>query len=75
MAIQFIPLLKGLGALGVGGAGLFGASAGIGSLSRGPEQQPSNVSPALQPGLAPSMPMLTGPSSMARYGVHFMQQI
>jgi len=69
MAIQFIPLLKGLGALGVGGAGLFGASAGIGSLSRGPEQQPSNVSPALQPGLAPSMPMLTGPSSMARYGV------
>ena len=73
MAIQFIPMLgaaaKGLGLFGAGSAGLYGAAQGIGALSRGPEQQPSNVPPALQPGLAPSMPMLTGPSSMARYGV------
>ena len=60
---------KGLGLFGAGSAGLYGAAQGLGALSRGPEQQPSNVPPALQPGLAPSMPMLTGPSSMARYGV------
>jgi len=73
MAIQFMPmfgsLAKGIGLFGAGSAGLYGAAQGIGALSRGPEQQSSNVPPALQPGLAPSMPMLTGPSSMARYGV------
>jgi hypothetical protein len=61
MALPFLPLILGTGALGTAGAALFG--------SGGPEQQPSNIPPALQPGLAPSMPMLTGPSSMARYGV------
>ena len=61
MAIPLLPLILGTGALGTAGAALYG--------SGGPEQQPSNVPPALQPNTATPMPMLNNPSAMARFGV------
>ena len=61
----FLPLMYGASALAGTGAGLYGLS----QLASGPEQQASNVPPALQADPSTPLPMLGAPSSMARFGV------
>ena len=62
MALPFIPLM-------IGGSALGALGYGINHLAQGADQQPSTITPALQPNTAMPMPMLNNPSAMARFGV------
>lgn len=69
MALPLLPLIKGIGLLGFGGAALGTATTGMNHLAQGAPQTDVNVPPALMPTTATPMPMLNSPSAMARFGV------